>query len=176
VFRGAATANVELPIGNTQRLVLTGSAAAVTSGSPLPTAPQDLVYLGGPVSGPGYDFHALAGERGGSAHLEWRMPTPFPAFSLGRFGRVPARATVAPYVHVLGIGDVPRCVSPVGASAGAPFAFRDLCDRPAAGVYPAVGAAFLLPFDIVRLDVARGLRQGRWTFAVDVSREFWSIL
>ena len=26
------------------------------------------------------------------------------------------------------------------------------------------------------LDVARGLRNGRWTFSVDVGRDFWSVL
>jgi len=173
VVRAAGTANVELPIG-AHRLVLWAAGAGVATSSSPPTAPQDLVYLGGPVSGPGYEYHELVGERGGAAHLEWRMPAPFPAFSLGRFGRVPARATFAPYVHVMAIGGVPQCVSP--ASASAFFPFRSMCDLPVAGAYPAVGGGFLLPFDVVRFDVARGLRDGRWTFAVDLSREFWSIL
>jgi hypothetical protein len=29
---------------------------------------------------------------------------------------------------------------------------------------------------MLRLDVARGLRNGRWTFSLDVAREFWSVL
>jgi len=45
------------------------------------------------------------------------------------------------------------------------------------GAQPSFGAAYLLPFDIVRIDVARGTgRSGRWFFYIDVSREFWSIL
>jgi hypothetical protein len=62
-----------------------------------------------------------------------------------------------------------------GATAGA------VATRPACGVdghfFPSVGAAYLLPFNLVRIDVARGLgRTGRWTFNVDVSRDLWSIL
>ena len=45
------------------------------------------------------------------------------------------------------------------------------------GYMPAVGAAYLTPFDLVRIDVARGVgRNGRWMFAIDVTRDFWSIL
>jgi hypothetical protein len=43
--------------------------------------------------------------------------------------------------------------------------------------YPSVGAGFLTPFNLLRIDVARGVgRGGRWTFNIDVSREFWRIL
>ncbi|NUQ91599.1 MAG: hypothetical protein HOQ26_01675, partial [Gemmatimonadaceae bacterium] len=45
-----------------------------------------------------------------------------------------------------------------------------------AGIYPSVGFGFLTPFDVVRFDVGRGLRDGRWTFSVDIAREFWSVL
>jgi hypothetical protein len=44
-------------------------------------------------------------------------------------------------------------------------------------VLPSLGAGYLLPFNLVRIDVARGLaHRGRWTFNVDVSRDLWSIL
>jgi outer membrane translocation and assembly module TamA len=39
-----------------------------------------------------------------------------------------------------------------------------------------VGAGFLTPFELLRIDVARGLRHGRWMFSIDVSRQFWSVL
>ena len=45
-----------------------------------------------------------------------------------------------------------------------------------AGWHPAVGVGLLSIFDLVRVDVARGVRDGRWTFALDVSRDFWPIL
>jgi hypothetical protein len=113
----------------------------------------DLVYLGGPVSGPGYNYHSIVSTLGWSAHAELRVPAPFPAFSLGRFGRVPARGAFAPFAHIVGVGGpMPRG-------------------------FPAVGAAYLLPFDLLRIDVARGLgTDGRWTFGVDLNREFWKIL
>jgi hypothetical protein len=43
-------------------------------------------------------------------------------------------------------------------------------------VYPSVGVALQPFYDLVRLQVDRGLRHGRWTFNVDVSRDFWGIL
>jgi hypothetical protein len=44
------------------------------------------------------------------------------------------------------------------------------------GWFPSVGIGALTVFDILRFDVARGLRDGRWTFSVDVGRDFWGIL
>jgi hypothetical protein len=44
------------------------------------------------------------------------------------------------------------------------------------GWHPALGLGGLFFFDILRLDVARGLRDGRWTFGVDVNRDFWGVL
>ena len=130
----------------------------------------EAVYLGGPVSAPGFDYHSIVGTSGFTGHVELRMPAPFPGFSLGRFGRVPNRGTFAPYVHGAAIGSPAfRCPSVVIPSA-----------RPCAGAdrwFPAIGAAYLTPFDVVRFDVAKGFgTTGRWFFAVDVAREFWSIL
>ena len=31
-------------------------------------------------------------------------------------------------------------------------------------------------FDLLRVQLARGLRNGRWSFSVDVAREFWGVL
>jgi hypothetical protein len=31
-------------------------------------------------------------------------------------------------------------------------------------------------FDLVRVQVARGLRNGRWSVNVDVARDFWGLL
>jgi len=45
-----------------------------------------------------------------------------------------------------------------------------------AGWYPAVGVGLLTVFDLLRFDVAKGIRDGRWSFSVDVIRDFWSIL
>lgn len=168
-LRGFGQADFELPLTGATKFVASGSVAGVglLKGS-LPAT--ELVYLGGPLSAPGYDFHSAIASFGYMAHAEVRVPAPFPAFSLGRYGKVPARASLAPYAHLAGVGGtrVARCVyGPNGAAS---------CSE-VGRVLPAFGAAYLFPFDVLRIDVARGVgRGGRWTFAIDVSRDFWSIL
>jgi len=156
VSRGALVANLERPFGEYRLVTATTLAAvggAASGGEVDPVAVQDLVYLGGPISGPGYNYHSIVSTLGWSEHVEFRIPAPFPTFSLGRFGRVPARGSFAPYAHIVGTGG------------------------PTPRGFPSVGAAYLLPFDLLRFDVARGLgTNGRWTFSVDLSREFWKIL
>src|SRR5688572_15225419 len=147
-------AALERPIGR-HRVVSRTTIAVVDASSPV-MPPQELVYLGGPVSGPGYGYHALVGEIGGSQHLEWRLPAPFVAIPLGRFGEAPARMTLAPFAHVV-------------------FLARPSGARPA-GWYPSLGTGALLFFDALRLDVGRGLRDGTWTFGVDLTPELWRVL
>jgi hypothetical protein len=139
------------------RVLLLDLYGATVGGGP-GALPQHHVLLGGPVSAPGYDYHELAGRRGGYAHLEWRTPIPFPRVSLSRFGRTPATAVLAPYVR--------------SAFIGAP---ADSSER-RTGAYPSVGIGLLPFFELLRIDVARGLRDGRWTFGVDITRDFWPVL
>jgi hypothetical protein len=162
--RGALVADLERPIG-AQRLVLHTIAGAV--GARHDSIPaQELVYFGGPMSGAGYDFHQLVGRAGWSQRFEWRSPIPFFAIPLGRFGKIPSSATLAPYAQVVAIGG-----APVGVSRnGIPLA------PVVAGAYPAVGLGLLTFFDLVRFDVSRGLRGGRWLFSFDVNPAFWSVL
>ncbi|MGZ8379540.1 MAG: hypothetical protein ACXW0Z_20125 [Gemmatirosa sp.] len=163
--RGALTMDVERAVGasGANRIVARTTMAGVTGsadGAP-PRAgvpPQELVYLGGPVTGPGYDFHAFAGRFGASQRLEWRTPVPFPSISLGRYGRSPARATLAPFAHAVYLARPSEVRSGQG------------------GWSPSLGAGAYVFFDLLRLDVARGLRDGRWTFSVDVTRDFWRVL
>ena len=112
---------------------------------------QEMVYLGGPVSGPGYRYHSLVDDAAFSQRLELQFPVPFPALSLGRFGRSSSTATLAPFVNAVGLRH--------------------------SGMYPSVGIGALVLFDLIRLDVARGLREGAGvtTWSVDVTRAFWSI-
>ncbi len=74
--------------------------------------------------------------------------------------------TLAPFVNLIWTG------SDVDA--------RNPSARLAAGKgvqwYPSIGIGVLSIFDLVRIDVARGLRNGRWTFSADVARDFWRIL
>ncbi|MDQ6888145.1 MAG: hypothetical protein M3068_12790 [Gemmatimonadota bacterium] len=153
--RFALSAELERPVPCGERLV-TRTAFVAGSGGPVPA--QDLAYLGGPVSAPGYDFHQFASRLAGSEHVEWRLRVPFPAIGLGRFGRAPGSALLAPFAHVVYVDDARS------RRAGAQ------------GWYPSVGLGGLLFFDLLRLDVARGLRAGRWSFSLDVTRELWGVL
>lgn len=154
--RAFARLEVERPFG--ARLVLLRSTAAAVSATSDGIPPQELVLLGGPISGPGYEYHQFAGSAGVTQRVELRTPVPFVPITLGRFGRIPGTATLAPYAHVLYVH------RGSGVPAG-PDGFR-----------PALGVGLLTLFDVVRFDVAHGLRGGRWTFSVDVGRDFWSIL
>jgi hypothetical protein len=44
------------------------------------------------------------------------------------------------------------------------------------GIYPSVGVGMLFFFDLIRLDAARDLRHGRWSFGLDIDRGFWGVL
>jgi hypothetical protein len=156
VARAFADLRVERPFG-AHRLVLRSTIAAVDAGV-IDAPAQHLVYLGGPVSAPGYRYHELVGELGASQRIEWRSPAPFPSIRLGRFGSVPGAMTLAPYFHIAYVDDT---VTP---------------GRSDPGWYPAAGIGALVLFDLLRIDVARGLRDGRWTFSADIMRDFWRVL
>jgi hypothetical protein len=153
--RAFVDAELQRPIGD-DRLVLRTTLAAVNGTPDVPA--QDYVFLGGPITGPGYDFHRFAGTFGASQRIEWRTHVPFVPIGLGPYGRAPGYATLAPYLHT------------VYLQGSAPFADR------AHGWYPSVGVGVYLLFDLVRFDAACGLRDGRWTFSVDLTRELWGIL
>ncbi len=181
-LRGALVANVERPFGRYRLVTATiaaGATAPEVNGALFPAA--ELVYFGGPVSAPGYDYHSLVTRSGFTEHVEFRVPAPFIPFSLGRFGRVPSQGSFAPFVHVVGASAYTRfvCVPPASSAvAVVPLGeSRFACNEGTNGFYPSFGAAYLTPFDLLRFEVARGTaRGGRWTFSVDISPEFWSIL
>lgn len=150
--RFSLTAELAYPEGDA-RLVARTTVAGV-SGFGSSVAPQERVFLGGPTTGPGYQFYQFVGTAGFSQRLELQAPIPFPSIPLGRFGRTPATATLAPFVGAIGIQ----------GAAGSQ------------GLYPSAGVGVLPFFDLLRVDVARGFRDGRWTLNVDVSRDYWKIL
>jgi hypothetical protein len=45
-----------------------------------------------------------------------------------------------------------------------------------AGWHESAGLGVLTFFDLLRFDVARGVRHGRWTFSVDFAHDLWRIL
>lgn len=136
-------------------------------------APQLLLFAGGPTTAPGYDFHAFRSRALVSQRVEWRTPIDFVPIPLGRWGRIPGEARLAPFAVVVGSARGAR------GTLGAPVAgggVGGVVDGRRAGWYPALGVGLLSIFDLVRVDVARGLRDGRWTFGIDVARDFWPIL
>jgi len=166
VGRISLDAEIERPFGRA-RFISRSFAAGVSGSSRIPI--QELVFMGGPTTAPGYGYHELLGRAALSQRLEIRIPAPFPSLSLGRFGRSPASITFAPFVSAA------ATLRPDSLPAAA----LTLPRGPSA-VYPSVGVGALLFFDVIRVDVARGLRtaegSGRWSFYVDVARMFWSVL
>jgi hypothetical protein len=78
---------------------------------------------------------------------------------LGRFGTAPGHLTLAPFAQLL--------ATQGGRSALGPRT---------SGLYPSVGTGILLFFDLIRDDIARGLRDGGWRLSVDMDRGFWGVL
>ena len=163
--RFALRGNFERPVGK-GRIVARSLAAWIAGGSDVPV--QHLVFVGGPTTAPGYDFHQFSGRAGGSQRLEVQFPVPFVSVPLGRYGRTPAAITLAPFANAAWLNRSIFARKP-GETLQLLVPERD-------GWHPSVGLGTLILFDLVRFDVARGFRDGRWTFSVDVSRDFWSIL
>jgi hypothetical protein len=135
--------------------LLRSTVAAVSGGD---IAPQFLALLGGPTTTPGYASYDWAARRAVTQRLERSIDVPFVPVPLGRFGTIPGKATLHPFVH--------------GVWMDGAAGLRG--ERQ--GWYPSAGLG-LEPFlGMARFDVAYGLRDGRWTFAFDVMRGWWPIL
>lgn len=148
------------------------SFVGVGGGSVVP--PQWRIFAGGPWSAPGYEYLSFSSGAMASQRVEWRVPVWGPSIPLGKFGRSPARVVLAPYAQLL-VTARTRTFDP-----GDPTYLS--IDRPAlltprpAGGYGSVGLGALFFYDLLRVDVARGLRQGSWRFSIDIDRSFWGIL
>src|SRR5213075_1654085 len=129
-------------------------------------------YFGGPVTAPGYDYHTLVGNAALSQRVELQFPLPFFPVSLGRFGHAPSAFTLAPYASAVALQsyDLHRAGAALAPQAAARLPFH------ASGVYPYAGMGAVFFLDLLRLDEARGLRDGRWSFYIDISRTFWDVL
>lgn len=145
------------------RSVFVHTMAGVAGGRDLPT--QWLVFAGGPWSAPGYDVGAFAGNVLVTSRLEFRIPTWGPSIPLGRFGTSPSRMTLAPFVQAL-------------ALRSDAYGRRNFSSSRPTGGYPSAGLGVLFFYDLLRADVAYGMRQGNgtWRFAIDIDRSFWGIL
>ena len=151
-LRGTIEVEASRPVA-TGTLVTRTFAAGLSGGFAPP--PQRLVRLGGPVTGPGFDYHQFVGRAAVSQRLEWQRTIPFVPMRFGRFGRVPSTLTLAPFAMGLWV---------------------DGQGAPTHGWHGSVGLGVLAFFDQLRVDVARGGRGGRWTFSVDLSQALWPIL
>ncbi len=153
--RGMLDVDIQRPIGR-DRLVLRTIGAGLVGPRVLPV--QYETWFGGPVTLPGYDFHSVRGRAGVSQRIEWQHGVRGPVIPLGRYGRVPGEIVLAPFTVIAWNDGRTR----IGSTTD--------------GVRPAVGIGAIGLFNLLRLDVARGLRDGRWMFSVDVTRDFWRIL
>jgi len=171
VTRGSFTLEVERPTRDMRFVSRTFGAAAVATGNLIA---QELVFLGGPVSAPGYSYHSLVSDRAASQHIEWHIPVPFPAIAIGRFGKAPARAMLVPHGTLVWLHqpDIEVGILRSGGSVPSPDPLRPR----ETGLYPSIGTSMIVAFDLLRFDVSRGLRDGRWVFSLDLVRPFWSIM
>lgn len=137
---------------------LSGAAGAVWGGD-IPA--QRLFPAGGRGTVRGYSFHRFVGNLYGAAGLELSRPVYHPFVSLALFGDVG-------WVGIEGAGAsgaVDRW-NRAGRPAG-----------PADGALIGIGAGIGLVFDILRFELARGLRQGGiWELVVRVRPDFWDWL
>jgi len=149
-LRASLDVEAKLPVRG-GRWVIRSIAAGVSAGDDVPA--QLGVYFGGPVTGPGYGFHLLTGRLGLSQRVEFQRPVGAVTLDFGRFGRVPTAVILAPYVHGVWLRDVTSA-------------------RPFSG---SVGLSLISLFDLLRVDVARGVNGGGWMVGVDVTRELWRV-
>ena len=152
------------------RLVSRSAGGAVSSGQFVRL--QDLFFAGGPVSAPGFGFHSLVGDRTFSQSAEVQLPVWAPGVGLGRFGRLPGRAWIAPHWTAIWMRS-PRVLVERGA-VSAPANY--VPDALAPAWRQSAGVSVIGLFDVLRLDASRPLSGGRWRFSADVSRAFWGIL
>ncbi len=171
VSRGVLDVEVGRPFGDAR--FASRTLAVMAQGESFLRA-QDLALFGGPVSAPGYAYHSLAGDQGIAQTLEYQIPVPFPAVHLGRFGKVPARATLAPHWTAVGLRAVPSAM-PISRGSMLVGSLDPLRINPT-GVYQSVGVGLVVGAELLRLDASRAIPVGRWVFSLDLTRTFWGIL
>jgi hypothetical protein len=121
--------------------------------------PQALFPVGGRGTVRGYPFHAFAGDRYVAASAEISFPLRSPWLRLHAFGDVAwADATARGR----------RALAEWNADAAGTEAAG-----PTRGLRPAAGAGVGFLYDVLRVETARGLRDGRWEWIVTVHPALW---
>ena len=151
--RLAAGAHVLLPVGATR--VLTRVSAGLASRD-LPA--HRTFVLGGRGTLLGDDFRVWGGRVSALAHLEWRVPVPFPSLSFGA-ARTPGRITLAPFV--------------AGGWTDRPVTGTPWLATPAVRVTTGVGVEWL---GVFRIEAGYGVQSRRVHASFDVTRDLWSVL
>ncbi|MDP2955194.1 MAG: hypothetical protein Q8N53_02130 [Longimicrobiales bacterium] len=116
--------------------------------STLRTPPQMLFLLGGRGTIPGYDYRSFVGRRFWMARVEGTRPLLHPWVGVRAFAALGA-------------------TSFAGATPPPAWSAHDSDGRRAS-----VGIGLSLGWDVLRLDVARGLQDGRWDVIFEVNRRF----
>lgn len=130
----------------------TARLALGAAGGDLPA--QRLFLLGGRGTLPGYAFRTWGGDR--VAWLEADV----------------SRALVTPWVRIRAIGSMGWTdLTSVGQPAADRFGVVQT-----AGTQASAGVGLGLFYDIMRIDLARGLDDGEWALFVSVNRALWSVL
>ncbi|HEU0015173.1 MAG TPA: hypothetical protein VFQ45_15895 [Longimicrobium sp.] len=129
---------------------------SATAGAALGTLPvQGLYLIGGRGTVPGYPFRLRGGDRVAMARATWSAELMRPFFR----GRLTAAAGWT------GVGSAGEAAL---ARWGAPTAGQ--------GIY-AFGAGLGIFFDILRVDLVRGLSDGgRWELVIEANPSFWDFL
>lgn len=116
--------------------------------------------VGGPGSLPGEAFRAWGGRRAASMLVEWQIAVPVPEIRLGSVITSGDRMMLAPFA---GGGIASSAIS------GVPWI-------QSGGVRPVVGLAWEWFHRLVRVEAGYSVRDARWRFGFDLSRELWGIL
>jgi hypothetical protein len=152
--RAAGGGQVLFPLGATRALV------RVQGGGATADLPAHRAFvLGGRGTLLGDDFRAWGGRRMALAHVEWRVPVPFPSLAVGPYTRTPRSLIVAPFAAA-GWSDRPIARTPWAATPGARVT---------------VGLAVEW-LGVLRLEAGIGAQTRQAGFAFDVTRDFWDIL
>jgi hypothetical protein len=139
-------------------LVTAGVIAGAVLGSP---APQHLFLAGGRQTMPGYAYRSFAGDAFAIVRLEAARDLFFP---LVRARLAASGGWTDTVGHDPTFGQETRVPDSWGTT-------------PTDGLRTSIGAGLGLGWDMLRLDLVRGLdRGGEWQFLVSIDPRFWPIL
>jgi hypothetical protein len=122
--------------------------------------PHRSFVMGGRGTLVGEPFREWGGRYALHGHLEWRLPVPVPALTMGAFANTGRRIVVAPFVSAGWAG---------GAVSRVPW-------RPSEGVRVVAGLGLELFHRLFRADLGVSLRGEGVSLVVDLTRDLWPIL